>query len=431
MTRTMRCAVGAAAAAALTVGAATDAGAAAGTFGSTTTRISVKSNEAQVFASSSQSEMSLDGRYTAFVSGAQNLVAGDTNGAQDVFVRDRVAGTTTRVSVATGAGQGNGRSDLPSISRDGRYVAFFSVATNLVTGDTNGRSDVFVRDLAAGTTRRVSVTTGGGQANGDSDFTSISDNGQQVAFGSAASNLVSGDGNGLHDIFVRDLTAGTTRRVSVSSSGAGGNGPSLFPAISGNGNVVAFVSDATNLVTGDTNGSRDVFIRIRSANLTQVVSIGAGGEPADNLSAEPAVSRDGRYVAFDSSASNLVGGDTNGFQDVFVRDRTAGTTQLVSAWPAGTPTNRLSTAPDISENGQVVVFTSQLSDAGALTNVYRQNRTTGVTDLASPGLSGQPADSNSFGAAVSPDGLHVGFTSSAGNLVPGDTNNQQDVFMRH
>jgi Tol biopolymer transport system component len=428
----MRCALGAAAAAALMVGSATDAGAAAaGTFGSTTTRVSVKSNETQVFAPSSQSEMSRDGRYTAFVSDAQNLVAGDTNGAPDVFVRDRVAGTTTRVSVATGGGQGNGRSDLPSISRDGRYVAFFSEATNLVTGDTNGRSDVFVRDLVAGSTRRVSVTTGGGQANGDSEFPSISDNGQQVAFGSAASNLVSGDGNGLHDIFVRDLTAGTTRRVSVSSSGAGGNGASLFPAISGNGNVVAFVSDATNLVPGDTNGNRDVFVRVRSANLTQIVSIGAGGEPADNLSAEPAVSRNGRYVAFDSSASNLVEGDTNGLQDVFVRDRTAGTTQLVSAWPAGTPTNRLSTAPDISESGQAVVFTSQLSDAGALTNVYRRNRTTGVTDLASPGLFGQPANSNSFGASVSPDGLHVGFTSTASNLVPGDTNNQQDVFMRY
>jgi Tol biopolymer transport system component len=426
----MRCALGAAAVAALTVGSATDAGAASGTFGSTTIKISVKSNEAQLFAPSSQSEMSLDGRYTAFVSDAPNVVAGDTNGAPDVFLRDRVAGTTIRVSVATGGGQGNGRSDLPSISRDGRYVAFFSMATNLVTGDTNGKSDVFVRDLVAGTTRRVSVTASGGQANGDSDFVSISDDGQQVAFGSAASNLVSGDGNGQHDIFVRDRTAGTTRRVSVSSSGAGGNGASLFPAISGNGNVVAFVSDATNLVAGDINGNQDVFVRVRSTGLTQIVSLGNGGEAANNISAEPAVSRDGRYVAFDSSASNLVGGDTNGLQDVFVRDRTAGTTQLVSAWPAGTPMNRLSTAPDISENGQVVVFTSQLSDAGALTNVYRRNRTTAVTDLASPGLSGQPANSNSFGAAVSPDGLHVGFTSNASNLIAGDTNNQQDVFMR-
>jgi Tol biopolymer transport system component len=430
MTKKMRYALGAAATAVLTVASATDAGAAAGIFGSTTTRVSVKSNEAQVWGTSSQSEMSLDGRFTAFVSSAQNLVPGDTNGELDVFVRDRVAGTTGRVSVATGGGQGNGRSDLPSISRDGRYVAFFSEATNLVTGDTNGRSDVFVRDLVGGSTRRVSVATGGGQANGDSVFPSISDNGQQVAFGSAASNLVNGDGNGLHDIFVRDLTAGTTRRLSVSSSGAGGNGPSLFPAISGNGNVVAFVSDATNLAPGDTKGSRDVFVRVRSANLTQVVSTGAGGEPADSLSAEPAVSREGRYVAFESAASNLVAGDTNGFQDVFVRDRTAGTTQLVSAWPSGTPTNRLSTAPDISENGQIVVFNSQFSDAGALMNVYRRNRTTGVTELASVGRYGQPADSDSFGASVSPDGLHVGFTSSATNLVPGDTNNRQDVFMR-
>lgn len=334
----------------LVVAPAGGAGAATGT----TTRVSVTSGEAQVWGTSSQSEMSLDGRYVVFVSGAPNLVPGDTNGKLDVFRRDRVAGTTTRVAVASGGGQGNRRSDLPSISRDGRYVAFYSEATTLVAGDTNGRTDIFRRDTVAGTTIRVSVGAGG-QGNGDSVFPSISDDGRLVAFGSAASNLVDGDGNGTHDIFVRDLGAGTARRVSVSSAGAGGNGASLFPAISGDGNVVAYVSDATNLVPGDTNGSRDVFLRVRGTNTTQLVSVGAGGVPADSLSAEPALSRDGRYVAFDSSARNLVAGDTNGFQDVFVRDRVAGTTRLVST---GAP-DRLSTDPHISENGQVVVFTSQ------------------------------------------------------------------------
>jgi len=430
MNRRVRYVLGASVVVALTVGPAVDAGAAAGTFGSTTTRVSVKSNEAQVFSPSSLSAMSLDGNFVAFVSSAQNLVTGDTNGQPDVFLRNRVAGTTSRVSVGSGGNQANGPSDLPSISRDGRYVAFFSMATNLVSGDTNGRSDIFVRDVVAGSTRRVSVASSGGQANGDSAFPSISDNGQQIAFSSAASNLVSGDGNGLQDIFVRDLAAGTTRRVSVSSAGAGGNGPSSTPAISGNGDVVAFVSDATNLAPGDTNGSPDVFARVRSTNTTQLVSVGAGGVPADSLSADPVLSRDGRYVAFDSSATNLVPGDTNGFQDIFVRDRLAGTTQLVSAWPSGTAANRLSTAPDISENGQIVVFVSQLSDAGALTNVYRRNLGTGITKLASVGLSGQPANSNSFAASVSPDGQHVGFTSTATNLVAGDTNNQQDVFIR-
>src|SRR5829696_10193877 len=361
MNQRKRCALGASVVVALAVGPVAGA-AAAGDFGSTTTRVSVKSNETQTFGVSSQSEMSLDGRYVAFVSGGANLVTGDTNGKPDVFLRDRVAEKTTRVSVSSAEGQGNGRSDMPSISRDGRYIAFYSEATNLVSGDTNGRTDIFVRDVVGGTTRRVSVATGGGQANGNSAFPAISDDGRQVAFGSAASNLVSGDGNGVQDIFVRDLSAGTTRRVSVSSSGTGGNGHSLVPAISGNGDVVAFVSEATNLVAGDTNGSRDVYVRIRGTSTTQLVSVGAGGVPANSLSAEPALSRDGRYVAFDSSASNLVPGDTNGFQDVFVRDRVAGTTQLVSAWPAGTPTNRLSTAPDISESGQVVAFTSQLSD---------------------------------------------------------------------
>ena len=219
--------------------------------------------------------------------------------------------------------------------------------------------------------------------------------------------------------------------MSVSSQRRQGNGPSLFPAISGDGRFVAFVSDATNLVPGDTNGDRDVFVRVRSTNLTQIVSVGAGGGPADNLSAEPAVSRDGRYVAFDSAASNLVGGDTTACRTCSSATAPPGRRSSCPPGRAGTPTNRLSAAPDISENGQVVVFTSQLSDAGALTNVYRRNRTTAVTDLASPGLSGRPADGNSFGAAVSPDGLNVGFTSTAGNLVPGDTNNRQDVFVRH
>src|SRR5829696_3846444 len=207
MSHRMRYAVGASAAVVLMAGPVTGAGAvASGAFGSTTTRVSVKSNETQLFAPSSQSEMSLNGRYVAFVSGSATVVA----------------------------------------------------------GDTNGRTDVFLRDVVGGTTRRVSVATGGGQANGNSAFPAISDDGRQVAFGSAASNLVNGDGNGVQDIFVRDLSAGTTRRVSVSSSGAGGNGHSLFPAISGNGDVVAFVSEATNLVAGDTNGSRDVFVRVRS-----------------------------------------------------------------------------------------------------------------------------------------------------------------------
>lgn len=420
MNGTVRYGLGTAAVVVLVIAPAAGAGAATGT----TTRISVTSSEAQVRGTSSQAEMSQDGRYVVFVSGASTLVPGDTNGKLDVFRRDRVAGTTARVSVATGGGQGNGRSDLPSVSRYGRYVAFYSEASTLVTGDTNGHPDIFVRDMVAGTTTRVSVGAGG-QGNGDSVFPSISDDGRLVAFGSAASNLVNGDGNGTHDIFVRDRGAGTTRRVSVSSTGAGGNGASLYPAISGDGSVVAYVSEATNLVPGDTNGSRDVFARVRATNTTQLVSVGAGGVPADSLSAEPAVSRDGRYVAFDSSARNLVPGDTNGFQDVFVRDRVAGTTRLVSA---GAP-DRLSTDPDISASGQVVVFTSQASAAGALSEVFRRSGT-GAIVLCSVGLAGQPADSNSFGAQVSPDGLHVGFTSNATNLVAGDTNDHQDVFVR-
>lgn len=414
-------------AAVLTVGSAAEAAAQPGVFGSATTRVSVKSNEAQVFSPSSQSEMSIDGRFVAFVSSAATLVPGDTNGRPDVFLRDRVAGTTTRVSLTASDGQGNGRSDLPSISRDGRYVAFYSEASNLVAGDTNGKADAFVRDLVAGTTRRVSVASNGAQANNESGFVSISDDGQRIAFSSLASNLVSGDGNGASDIFLRDLGAGTTRRLSVSSNGAGGNQPSALPDISGDGAVVAFVSDATNLVPGDTNSSRDVFVRVVATNTTQLVSVGAGGEPVAGFSDDPAISRNGRYIAFSSSASNIVAGDTDLAQDVFVRDRTAATTRLVSDGPAvGTG---LSSAPDIAENGQVVVFLTQPTAPGSASVVHRRAGA-GPVQLASIGVGGSPANGPSFGAGVSPDGQHVGFTSNATNLVAGDTNNNQDVFVR-
>jgi Tol biopolymer transport system component len=432
MERRKRRAVTVSIAAVLSMGSATAASAAqaAPAFGTTTMRVSVSSAEFQGFGVSSQSEMSADGRYVAFVSGSRTLAPGDTNGQPDVYLRDRVAGTTTRVSVSSSGDQGNGRSDGPSISRDGRFVAFFSYASTLVSGDTNGKPDVFLRDVVAGTTRRVSVSSGGQQGNGDSSFASVSDDGRLVAFQSVASNLVNGDGNGVYDVFVRDLSAGTTRRVSVSSGGAGGNGHSLGPAISGNGDVVGFLSDASNLVTGDVNAHADVFVRVRSAGVTQLVSVGTGGQQSDNLNQEPALSRDGRYVTFSSAADNLVPGDANGFQDVFLRDRTAGTTELVSAWPSGTPTNRLSFAPDISDTGQIIVFESLPSEAGSVAQVYRWNRAHRASQLASVGTGGAPADSGTSGSSVSPDGLVVGFTSAATNLVAGDTNNQQDVFVR-
>src|SRR5262249_38706966 len=167
--------------------------------------------------------ISSDGRYVAFDSAASNLVSGDTNGATDVFVHDRLTGATTRVSTDSNAAQGDGASSKPSISADGRYVVFLSAADNLVSGDTNGATDVFMHDLVTGVTTRVSTDSSGAQGNGSSSNASISSDGRYVAFASAASNLVPSDTNGVPDIFVRDTQAGVTTRVSVDSSGVQGN----------------------------------------------------------------------------------------------------------------------------------------------------------------------------------------------------------------
>jgi Tol biopolymer transport system component len=240
-----------------------------------TTRVSVSSSGEQTNYdsgnTSGNTSVSSDGRFVAFGSGATNLVAGDTNDADDIFVRDRQTGTTQRVSVDSSGNQVDGNSISPSISSDGRFVAFSSNASNLVAGDTNAMVDVFVRDRQTGTTQRVSVNSSGNQAHlsrhGSYDC-SISPEGRFVAFTSGAKNLVPGDTNGKQDIFVHDRRTGTTQRVSVSSSGTQGDGHSGYyyggfitrPSISAEGRLVAFDSDATNLVSGDTNGAADVFV---------------------------------------------------------------------------------------------------------------------------------------------------------------------------
>ena len=326
-----------------------------------------------------QPAISMHGRFVAFVSLSTDLVSGDTNGASDVFVRDRRDGTTTRVSVSSAELQANGASpdgggdSAPAISAFGRFVVFASEATNLVPHDTNGASDVFVRDRELGTTRRVDVSSTGRQANAgvclsQTSFhaVAVSDDGRYVAFCSLASNLVPGDRNGQPDVFVRDTLRGTTQRVSVSSFGGGGNAASADPQISGDGHLVAFTSDASNLVPGDHNGMTDVFVRNLMTGRTTRVSISSRGREASDASEAPAISDGGRFVAFASSASNLVGGDTNGYPDVFVRDRALHTTTRASVSTAGVQADHPSYDPEISDDGTVVSFVSSADNLNPL-----------------------------------------------------------------
>ncbi len=385
--------------------------------------------------------VSADGRFIAFASEASNLVADDTNGQADVFVHDRATGLTHRVSVTSAGAQAvGGGSRGPSISGDGRYVAFESDATNLVSNDTNTVTDIFLHDRQTGETSRVSIASSGGQAVGLGSFgPAISADGQQVAFASGASNLVLGDSNGLTDIFVRDRTANVTSRVSVSTGGGQATGPAgaLTPAVSADGRIVAFASAQSDLVANDTNNAYDVFVHDRLTGETTRVSVATGGaQAAGGASDSPALNADGSIVAFRSSATNVVAADSNGVGDVFVRDLTAGQTVRVSVGSGDTEAAGSSTLRNggLTDNGRFVVFQSAAAnlvaeDTNSQADVFVHDRTTGQTTRQSVGSGGAEASGGeSANPVISSNGALVVFDSFADNLMVGDTNGQLDVF---
>lgn len=443
--------------AALVLGAALASPARAYPRPGTTERVSVASDGTQGESVSFDPALSADGRHVAFGSLASNLVPGDTNGRTDVFVHDRESGSTERVSLASDGTEGNGISQRPTISADGRYVAFVSLASNLVPGDTNGPgaegADVFVHDRDTGITERVSVASDGTEGETASDAPAISADGRYVAFLSFASNLVPGDTNDQPDAFVHDVVTGTTERVSgVTPDGAEASYPlsqdpdDPTPSISADGRYVAFQSMALDLVPGDTNGTIDIFVHDRDT-ATSRVSVASDGTEGNGMSWGPTISADGRHVAFASFASNLVPGDTKTSEDVFVHDRQTGTTERVSVNSAGTEGNRVSTIPAISADGRHVAFQSFATNLVPETNarrcapvppppfvpcadVYVHDRETGTTERVS--VTSDHGEGNDWAhvAAISADGRHVAFESTATNLVPGDTNGGKDVFVR-
>ncbi|MGH9891333.1 MAG: PKD domain-containing protein, partial [bacterium] len=348
----------------------------------------------------------------------------------------RQTGKTTRVSIATGDVQGNRGSYSQAISGDGRYVAFESYAYNLVSGDTNNAPDIFVHDRQTGKTTRVSVATNGTQANVWGSYApALSADGRYVAFASHANNLVSGDTNNAPDIFVHDRQTGKTTRVSAASDGTQANAQSNKPALCRDGRYVAFISDADNLVGGDTNQVPDIFVHDRGTGTTTRVNVATDGTQANRASYSLAIPPDGRYIAFSSDADNLVNGDTNEAPDIFVHDRGTGTTTRISIASDGTEGNDRSGHPGLSADVRLVTFTSAADNLapvdpnGYFDDVFVRDRKTGVTRRISVASDGSAANYYSENPALSADGRHVAFYSEADNLVSEDTNQASDIFV--
>jgi Tol biopolymer transport system component len=325
------------------------------------------------------------------------------------------AETTTLLSTTTQGTSANGASDRPAISADGRYVAFQSSATNLITTDTNGRSDIFLLDRQSGSLTRVNKGTGGAESNADSEVPAISANGRFVAFESTSTNLVSGDSNLVRDIFVYDTLTAATVRVSVASNGTQGNGDSFRPQLSSDGRYVAFVSDSTVLAMGDSNGVADIFLHDRDPDgnglfdegngTTERASLNVGGSQLTTASDFPSISSDGRYVSFTSGSG------------VYVYDRMDDSTQSLVPLSNGT-----STFTSISSDGRYVAFASAATnlvtgDANGFIDVFVHDRTLATTILASLSQSELQPAADSSAPVISADGRYVAFVTEATSLT--------------
>lgn len=406
---------------------------------SVTQRVSVATGGAEAGRPSLMASISDDGRYAAFMSEAP-LVPNDTMNLRDIFVHDRLTGATERVSVATNGTQANAHSFYPAISGNGCCVAFQSDASNLAPSDSGLHTDIFVRDRIAGTTERITVLSTGAEAEGNSTTPTISGNGRYVAFTSLAANLVSNDPLNTYDVFVYDRVTKEFELVSQATDGTHGNFPSGAIGagrgrISADGRYVAFGSAATNLVPKDNSTSDDIFLRDRTLKTTELLSLGPGGEAGDGHSLYPDVSDNGQLVVFASSATMLVGDDGNHVSDVFLHNVQSGATTRMSEGPGGVEADGASGFPTISGDGRVVAFQSAATnlvpnDGNQMQDIFFYYADTGEIQRANVAGNGAESDDQSTFPAISGLGADVAFESLATNLVANDANQKSDVFAR-
>jgi Tol biopolymer transport system component len=408
-----------------------------------TLRISAATGGKAANGTSSGAVVSQNGRVVAFESEAGNLSPLATGGTRNVYVYNRDSRRMLLASVGIGNKTANGPSSDPALTRPGDTVAFASKASNLVEGDTNAKSDIFLR-RDVDPIQRVSVATDGTEANGDSTEPAVSGDGRLVVFTSTATNLAPGNAKGLPQIFLRDLKTGTTLLVSRAYDRGPANGPSTTPSISAGGRYVTFESQADNLVHGDTNGIADVFLYDVVTGHIERVSVSSRGKQQNHAVTVPfkqisAASDNGRYVVFDSDADNLVEGDTNRHTDVFLRDRKLRTTTRLSLTAAGVQGDNDSFAPSITPNGRYVAFESfagNLAPGSApRENVYVYDRSRRAPVLVSVTSSGAPRGPEVVSQllqrpSLSQNARVVAFSSTAMNLAPGDTGGYEQVYVR-
>jgi Tol biopolymer transport system component len=380
---------------------------------------------------SSWPSISGDGRWVTFSSRRRDLLPGIGSGRDQIYLHDRQDGSLTLLSRALDGGGGDEESSTGGLSRDGRRAVFVSLASNLVVADSNDAFDVFLHDLEDRSMTRITVDPDGNQVEGDSGFAQISGNGRYVCFDSNAGTLTATPISG-QQIYLRDLEAGTTSLVSRTPTGLGGNGPSLGCAVADAGEV-AFASSASDLVAGDSNGVRDVFVYLPGTATVQRVSVGVGGVQGDATSDNPSISSDGRRVGFVSASTTFPGPTVFGQREAYLHHRDSGETHRISLGASGDAPNGHSENARLSPSGQRMVLQSRASNLAVDINnredVFIHRLDNGNTTLASLAASPLPSGGGGGGPSVSADGRLVVFGSSAAALLPGDAGEHQQILI--
>ena len=400
--------------------------------------VSVAGNGTQGDSYSEEASVSANGRFVAFQSSAANFAAGDRPATRpfgdseaDIFVVDTQTGVIELISAGLDGLPANASRE-PALSGDGRYVAFESRATNLVPNDTNDAPDIFLFDRQNGTLVRINLGPNGEEADGLSSEAAISDDGRFVVFESTAPNLVSDDMNERRDVFLWSRESGSIERISIAHDGGDPDNISDQPRISATGRFIVFESNAMNLVPVDTNSRRDVFLFDRALGTMEIVDVAVDGAQSDATSRNPAVSSDGRYVAFDSGATNLVPDMLDSSSNIFVKDRQTGVVELISQSSSGVPADAFCEEPSMSTDGRFVAFdcpaTSLVgTETGGTESIYLYDRVRRHMAIVSTNEEGEPGTARSYRPEIGAD--VVAFSSIAANLVPDDVNDEEDIFV--